>query len=243
MLLASQDGGLDGSSISDGLIGIDRLVQLLAIEEVGQQLLDLGDSGGASDEDKLMDSRLVQLGIAQGLLNRVEGSAEEVSAKLLKPGPGDGRVEVDALKERVNLNVGLGRGRQGSLGSLAGSPETSDSSLVRTDVLLVLALELLDEVVDHPVVKVLSSQVGVTSGRLDFEDAVLNGEDGDVKSAATKVKDEDIVFLPSRPVLLVQAVGDGGSSGFVDDSENVETGDDSGILGGLALGVVEVSRN
>ena len=37
-----------------------------------------------------------------------EGALEEVRAQLLKPGLSYGRVELDSLKQGINLNVGLG---------------------------------------------------------------------------------------------------------------------------------------
>ena len=43
--------------------------------------------------------------------------------------------------------------------------------------LLVLALELLDEVVDEAVVEVHTAQVGVTGGGLDLEDAPLDHQE------------------------------------------------------------------
>jgi hypothetical protein len=39
-LVACEDGGLDGGTVGDGLVWVDALVQLLAVEEVLQQLLD-----------------------------------------------------------------------------------------------------------------------------------------------------------------------------------------------------------
>ena len=51
--IASEDGGLDGGTVGDDLAGVDRLVGLLAVGEVGHELDDAGDTGGATDEDDL----------------------------------------------------------------------------------------------------------------------------------------------------------------------------------------------
>ena len=53
-------------------------------------------------------------------------------------------------------------------------------------ILLVLALELVDEVVDQAVVEVLTTQVSVTSGGLDLEDTFLDGQEGDIESTTTQ---------------------------------------------------------
>merc|ERR1711963_582899 len=198
--VASEDGGLNGGSVSDGLTGVDGAVELLSVEEVLEQLLDLGDPGGSADEDDVVDGALVHLGVSHGLLDRLKGSLEQVGAELLESGPGDGGVEVDALEERVNLDVGLCGGGESPLGALASSSQPSQSSLVALDVLLVLPLELVDEMVDHPVVEVLTSQVSVSSGGLDLEDA------------AAEIEDQDVA-LGGAP-LLVQTVSDGGRGRF-----------------------------
>ena len=78
-----------------------------------------------------------------------------------------------------------------------------------------LPLELVDKVVDHAVVEIFSTQMGVASGGLDLEDALLNRQDGDIKGAATKIEDENIALL--RSLLLVQTVRNGSRSGLVDD--------------------------
>lgn len=61
------------------------------------------------------------------------------------------------------------------LSTFTSSTEASYSSLVLTDVLLMLALELSTKMADHSVVKIFSTQVGVSSCRFDLKD--LNSED------------------------------------------------------------------
>ena len=91
-----------------------------------------------------------------------------------------------------------------------------------------------------PVVKVLSSKVSVSSGGLDLEDTLLNGEERDIESSSSEIEDENVLLANG---LLVESVGDGGGGGLVDDTEDVHARDDTGILGGLTLRVVEVGGN
>ena len=59
-------------------------------------------------------------------------------------------------------------------------------------------------------------------------------------SATTAVKDEHILLTIG---LLVQTVGQSSCSGLIDNTENIQTRNSTGILGRLALGVIEVGRN
>ena len=109
------------------------------------------------------------------LFNGVQIWAEQVGAQFFKPSTGNGGVEINALEEWVDLDRRLsGRGK-GALRVLTSRPQTADSPLVVGHVLLALPLEFLKEVVNHPVVKVFSSQMGVAGSWLDLENAVLNG--------------------------------------------------------------------
>lgn len=72
-----------------------------------------------------------------------EASPEQVHAQLLKPSPGDGAVEVNALVQAVQLDGGLCSTGQGTLSTLAGSAQATQGAWVVTDVLLVFPLELL----------------------------------------------------------------------------------------------------
>ena len=103
--------------------------------------------------------------------------------------------------------------------------------------LLVLTLEFVSEVSDQTVVKVFTTQVSVTSSGLDLKDTLLDGKERNIESTTTKIEDQDVALASD---LLVKTVGNGSGSGLVDDTEDVETGNETGVLGSLTLGVVEV---
>lgn len=139
-----------------------------------------------------MDLRLVHFGIPQGFFHRVEGSTKQICVQLFKTGPGDGGIEIRSFVERVDLYAGLGAAGEGALGTLAGRAQAAHRTLVVADILLELALKLGNEVVHHTIVKVFTAQVSVAGCGLDLKDAVLNGQDGDIKSSPSEVKDKYI---------------------------------------------------
>jgi hypothetical protein len=69
-----------------------------------------------------------QFGIAKAFLNRVESTTEEIQAQLFETSTSEGGVEVDTLKEGVELNGCLGSGGKGTLSALASSAETTNST-------------------------------------------------------------------------------------------------------------------
>ncbi len=79
--------------------------------------------------------------------------------------------------------------------------------------------------------------MGVAVGGEHFEDAVVQAQDGDVEGAAAEVVDGDDAFLA-----LVETVGERRGGGLVDEAQHFQPGDAAGVLGGLALRVVEVGR-
>ena len=102
---------------------------------------------------------------------------------------------------------------------------------------LVFSLEFIHEVVDKTVVEILTTKVSITGSGLDLKDALLDGQEGNIECTTTKIEDEDVALTLN---LLVKAVGDGSSGGLVNDTENVEASDETGVLGSLTLRVVEV---
>ena len=79
--------------------------------------------------------------------------------------------------------------------------------------------------------------MGITRSGDNLEMALVDSEDGDIESTTSEIVDEDVGVL----CFLVESVGDSGGGGLIDDSEHIESGDLAGVLGGLSLGVVEVS--
>ena len=92
--------------------------------------------------------------------------------------------------------------------------------------------------VDDALVDVVAAQVGVAVGGLHFHHAVAHFEDRDIERAAAEIVDGDGFVL-----LLVETVGQRGRGRLVDDAHHFQAGDLAGVLGGLALRVVEVRRN
>ena len=118
----------------------------------------------------------------------------------------------------------------------AASLEALHGDLVLGQVDAGAALQLLDQVVDDALVPVVAAEVVVTGGRahLDRGEAVVvlaHLEQGHVERAAAEVEDEDELVL----LALVEAVGERGRGGLVDDAQDVQARDLAGLLGGLAL--------
>ena len=81
---------------------------------------------------------------------------------------------------------------QGPLGLLDLPLQFTHSSLVLGDIGSRLSLVFLDEVVDDSVVEVFSSQMSITGGRENLENALFDGKKGDVESTTTEIVDNDL---------------------------------------------------
>ena len=183
-------------------------------------------------------------GVGDGLLAGLERAVEQVLDQLLQLGAGQladqvlGAAGVGGDKGQIDL--GLDGCRELDLGLFRGVLEALQGHFVAlgAEVEALLLLELGDQPIDDALVEVVAAQVGVAVGGLDFDDAFADFENGNVECAAAEVVDGDGLVL-----LLVEAVGQCGRGRLVDDALDVEAGDLARVLGGLALGVVEVGRN
>ncbi len=180
--------------------------------------------------------------VRQGLLGGADEALEQIVRQLLELRAAELQVEVlrPALVGGDERQVDLRRRgrRELDLGLLGGLVEALQGHLVLAQVDPVVALELRGHPVDDRLVEVVAAEVVVTGGGLHLEDAVADLEHGHVERAAAEVEDQDRLVR-----LLVEPVGQRGRGGLVDDALDLEAGDGAGVLGRLALGVVEVGRH
>lgn len=195
---------MNGGTVGNSFVRVDRFVEAFAVEKVFEKLLNFGDPGRTSDENDLMDLRLVVFSVTKSFLDWLEGSSEEVSAKLFESSSGDVGIEINTFEERIDFDGSLSGSREGSFRSFASGSQPPDRPLVLSQVFPVFPFEFLDKVVDESVIEIFTTEMGVTSGGFDFEDTVFDCQNGDIEGTATEIEDED-VFLTVR--FLVQTVG------------------------------------
>ena len=68
--------------------------------------------------------------------------------------------------------------------------------------------------INDPIVEIFPTEMSVSSSSLDFKDTFLDGEERDIKSTTTKIKDQD-VLLSITARLRVKTIGNGCCSGLV----------------------------
>ncbi len=134
----------------------------------------------------------------------------------------------------------LHRGREFNLGALCRIAQPLEGHFVpfAAQVQAFVLLEFINQPIDDALVKVVTTQVSVTVGSLDFDNTFAYFQNRNIKRAAAEVVDRDGFVLA-----FVETVGQRGSRWLVDDSLYLEPGDLSGILGSLPLRVVEVGRH
>ena len=201
-----------------------------------------GHAGHAADQHQLVNLLGGDARVPQAVLHRADGALEQIVAKLLHLGAGQlhadvlGPAGVGGDERQVDLiDLRAGEGDLGLLGFLFDALERVG---LLAQVHAVLLLELVQDPIHDPAVPIVAAQVGVAVGGLDLEYAVADLQHRNIERAAAQVVHGDLLVL-----LLVQAVGQRSGGRLVDDAQHFQAGDAPGVLGGLALGVVEVGGN
>ena len=236
---ALQDAALDRRAHGDDFVGVDALVRLLVEEALGL-LLNKRHARLTADENDLVNTR--KISIAHALAARLARTVDEIHRKLLKLRlvERSGEVQRTGLVHRDERKVDVVSrcGRKSALRLLGLFLETLKSHHVLGEVNTLSGLEVLDEPLHYRLVEVVTAEVGVAISRLNLENAVTDIKYGDIERAAAEVVDRNLLVF-----LLVETVRERRGSRLVDDTLNFETRDLAGVLGRLALLVVEVGGN
>ena len=241
--VATQHASLQSSAQRHNLVRVDGLVRLLA----GQFLDQLGHgrhTGGAADQDHVVNVADGHAGILDHLVERALGAVQQVGGDLLELGAGQRLVQEQRVLLGVHGDVrqvdgGLLCGRQLNLGLLRSLAQTLHRHLVLGQVNAVLGLELVHEPLNDAVVPVVAAELVVAGGSQHLDNTVADFQQGHVEGAAAKVEDQDGLFL----LVLVQAVSQSSRGRLVDNAQHIEARDLAGFLGGLTLSVLEVRRD
>jgi len=136
------------------------------------------------------------------------------------------------LVQGINLNSCLRNTRECPLRTLTRTPQPPESTWVIRDIEFGFFFELILEVVEQVVVKVLTAEVSITRGGLNGEDTASDIEERDIEGTTAKVENKhDLLLLR----LLVETVSDGSSGGFVDNTEDVKASNSTSIFGRQTL--------
>ncbi|EMI50595.1 putative NAD-specific glutamate dehydrogenase [Stenotrophomonas maltophilia AU12-09] len=245
--IAAQHAALDRRTQCHGFVRVDVLARFLA-EELGHRLLHLRHAGLAADQDHFADVARTQAGIVQGDAARLDRLLDQVVHQCFQLGAG--QLDVQVLRTRRvsgdvrQVHFGLLGAGQLDLGALGSILQALQGQRILAQVDALVLVEFFNQVLDDAVVEVFATQEGVAVGGQHFE-LLLAVDVGDldhrdVEGAAAQVVHHDLAILV---VALVQAVGQRSRGRLVDDALDVQAGDAPGVLGRLALAVVEVGRH
>ena len=121
-------------------------------------------------------------------------------------------------------------------------PIPTKSSGIPADVLLLFSIKFLHEVIHHPIIKILTSQVGISYSGFHLEDSLFNRQNRNIKRPSSQIKYQHILFF-SRSGLLIKPISNGSSSGLIDNPQHIHPSNETDILSRMSLQVIEIGRN
>jgi len=156
-LVTIENGSLDGSTVSDGLIGVDSLVKSFTVEEVRKHFLDLRDTGGTTNEHNFVNLTLGEIRILKNVFKWGHALLEISIAKFLKLSTGEIVRVIFTFSEGFTEDLSLERARKDTFGLFASSAETTESTVVALNVDAGLLLEISDAEIYNTVVEIFTT--------------------------------------------------------------------------------------
>ena len=136
------------------------------------------------------------------------------------------------------IDGGFPGGGKLNFGFFCRFPDALHGSGIPAQIQPVFLPELLDQIIGYTLIEIVTAQMVVAGGGQHLDDAGGDLQNGNVKGAAAQIINHDLLAF-----FFIHTVGQSGSSGFVDDAFDLQTGNASGIFGCLTLGIGEISRH
>ena len=229
-LVAGQHVGLHRRAEGDHLVGVE-IVQRFAAEKFGNGSLNLRHAGGAADHNHAVHILLAHAGVFKRLFYRFDGCRHQIAGERFKGVAAD--CGVDALPVQIGFNAAFRLPAQFFFGA-AGQ---------RQQALAHAGIGGIDaggfgQMGGQAVVEIVAAQRRIAVGGFHFKQPFGQAQHRYVEGTAAQVVHHKSAFGG-----VVQPVGDGGSGGFVQQAQHVQTRQPRRVFGGLALGFVEIGRH
>ena len=236
--VAREDARLNRRADRNDFVWVHALVRLF-IENLLDGLLDLRDTGRTAHEHDFVNVGRGQFRVAERLHDRFLGPFDQVVDTAFEFRSRDADLQVlrpgRVLRDERQVDRGRLLRAELALRLFSGFLQALERHRVVSKVDFVLALEVVRHVVDEDMVKVVAAEVRVAVRADNLEDAVRNGQDGNVEGAAAEVEDDDLLAD-----ILVETISERRRGRFVHDTHDFQTGDLTGVFSRLTLRVVEV---
>ena len=205
-------------------------------------LLNFRHPGHTADQNDFVDVAGFQAGIGQSLLARFNRAVNQIFNKRFQFGAGQFDVEMFRTgcvrgNER-QVDIGLSSGRQLDFGFFGSLFQTLQSQTVAAEINSGLFFELIGQIVDNTLVKVFAAEESIAVGGFYFENAVADFQNGNIKRTAAEVINGD-----GAVGFFVHTVSQSRCRRFVDDTQNFQSGNFTGVFGCLTLRIVKICRN
>src|SRR6266568_63867 len=239
--VASQNAPLNTGADGNDFIRVNTFVRHFA-EDILNTLLNSRHTGHTAHQDNFIDLACGQSGVFQGGAagafklrqqlgtDRLQLGARKFQGQMLRTGSIGG--------DERKVDVGFYGGGKFALGLFSSLFKTLESHLVAAQINALVFLELVGDPVDNQLVEVLTTQECIAVGGLDFKYSVTQLQDRNIERTTAQVEYGDFFVF-----FLVKSVCQGCCGRLVNDTQHVQSGNLAGVLGCLALGVIEVGRH
>ena len=204
------------------------------VAELCQPRADCGDSRAAANQYHFVDGGGFEFCVAQGPLAAGEGSIDQRCDHLLELVSAEREVH-GSVRAQIDLECCLLFGAQANLDGFGGCPNRLQDEWIMCAALRLVGLSGGEDPVADQLVEIIAAQVCVAGGGEYPKDAFVDTQNRDVEGPAAQVVDQDGAVLTA-----VDAVGQGRCCGFDDDAQAFNACESCGVLGCLALSVVEL---